>query len=386
MKPKSPEKDYNKFIKLIKEAILNSRYKAAKHINKEMLFLYYVIGKLLSEKISAEKWGAKVLERISKDIQKEFKGIRGFSVNNLKNMRYFFESYPEFNNKKLLSAFSQTLSVQFKQTVSERIKNYLPARQETEISQTLSAQFNFEEFINVFFSIGFSHHILLLSKCIDKEERWFYMKKTVEHQWSYRVLEYQIESKLYKKKRGLQTNFKEKLPAKLRSHALDTFKDEYLLNFININENDDEKILENEIVNNIKNFLISLGDEFCFIGNQYRLTVDDEEFFLDLLFFHRKLRSLIAIDLKTGKFKPEYAGKMNFYLSVLDDKVKLVDENSSIGIILCKEKNNTIVEYAFRDLTKPMGVATYRLTKKLPSKYKKHLPDTETLSKLLKKK
>ena len=210
------------------------------------------------------------------------------------------------------------------------------------------------------------------------------IRKTVQHQWSYRILEYHLESNLYKQQGKIQNNFQRTLPKKLQQHALNAFKNEYFLNFLNLNENDSEDVLENEIVNNIKKFLASLGNEFSFIGNQYRLIIDEEEFFIDLLFFHRQLQSLIAFELKTGKFKPEYAGKMNFYLSMLDDLLKLPHENPSIGIILCKEKSKTIIEYAFRDNSKPMGVATYKISEQLPKQFQKFLPSPETLRKIIK--
>jgi hypothetical protein len=173
------------------------------------------------------------------------------------------------------------------------------------------------------------------------------------------------------------------LPVKLAAHALDAFKDEYVLDFISINPEDDEPVLELKIVNNIKNFILSLGTGFSFIGNQHRLVIDDEEFFTDLLFFNRNLQCLVAIKLKRGRFKPEYAGKLNFYLNALDDLEKLPNENSSVGIILCSEKNDKVVEYSFKSMDKSMGVATYKLSKQLPARFKKALPNAEALKKLL---
>ena len=188
------------------------------------------------------------------------------------------------------------------------------------------------------------------------------------------------------RKGKIQSNFNKTLPAKIRKQAIEAFKDEYFLSFLNINEDDNEKVLEQSIINNIRQFLTSLGNEFTFVGNQYMLVVDGDGYSVDLLFFHRKLQSLIAIDLKTGKFKPEHAGKMNFYLSALNDKVKLKHENPSIGIILCKEKSKAVVEYSFRDMSKAIGVAVYKHSKQPPKELQKYLPSSDTLIKLMNKK
>jgi predicted nuclease of restriction endonuclease-like (RecB) superfamily len=198
-------------------------------------------------------------------------------------------------------------------------------------------------------------------------------------------LEKQIAENLYSKRGTLPNNFNNTLPQNHFEKALKTFKDEYLLDFINIEDGDEEneRVLEHEIVRNIKKFILSLGNDFAFIGNQYRLIVDEQEYFIDLLFYNRKLQCLVAFELKTGKFKPEYLDKMNFYLSTLDDLIKQPHENPSIGIILCKEKSNKIVEYSFRDFNKAMGVASYKTSNELPEKYKETLPDADSLKQLL---
>lgn len=202
----------------------------------------------------------------------------------------------------------------------------------------------------------------------------------------YRALQYHLKSNLFTKQGELSNNFKTTITAiDLQRKAMQSFKDEYLLDFINIEDPDelDEQLLENEIVLHIKKFIMALGSDFSFLGNQYRLEVDEKEFFIDLLFFNRRIQCLVAIDLKRGEFKPEYAGKLNFYLSALDEYIKLPHENPSIGIILCKSQSRKIVEFAFRDTNKPMGVATYQLATQLPEQYRDVLPDAETLKKLL---
>lgn len=298
---------YLHFVQEVKQQILQSRYHAAKLVNRELLLLYYNIGKMLYEKIKQAKWGDKVFQNISADLQNELPGLRGFSFRNLKNMRRFFEAYA---------------SIPIGQTATAQLR---PAKKR----QTVSALNDDITIQNLFFSLSLSHHLLTIALGSSKE-RLFYMQKAVRHQWSLRLLHHHIESDLYHQKGKLPNNFKATLPQKLAAYALDAFKDEYLLDFININPEDDERVLEQEIVNNIKHFILSLGTGFSFIGNQHRLVVDGEEFFTDLLFFNRNLQCLVTIELKKGKFKPEYAGKLNFYLNALDELEKLPNENNSI--------------------------------------------------------
>jgi predicted nuclease of restriction endonuclease-like (RecB) superfamily len=349
----------------LKQAILNSRYHAARLVNKELIVLYFGIGKKISETATKESWGSKVLEQISAELQNELPGLRGFSGGNLKKMRVF----ADFWKPHLI--FSSALPNQLLNSSNEfssALPNQLP-----------------DNFTNIFFSVSFTHQFSIASKCQTFDEAFYYLSKVAVEFWNYRHLEKQIEGNLYKQQGTLPNNFSNTLPENHFEKALKTFKDEYMLDFINIqaDEGDDERILEREIVINIKKFILSIGNDFAFIGNQYRLIVEEQEYFIDLLFFNRKLQCLVAFDLKTGKFKPEYLGKMNFYLSALDDLIKQPHENPSIGIILCKEKNNKIVEYSFRDFNKAMGVATYKTSDELPEKFKDVLPDSETLKKLL---
>ena len=237
-----------------------------------------------------------------------------------------------------------------------------------------------------FASLSFTHHYEIISKTSGKKERWYYIEKTAQGFWPVRQLRTELINQSHLQEQKLPNNFEKSMPSELSNKAIRAFKDQYLLDFVNVEDADeeiDERVLEQEIVQNIKKFLMSLGSDFSFLGNQYRLIVDEDEYFIDLLFFHRGLQSLVAFELKKGKFKPEYVGKMNYYLSALDDLVKQPHENPSIGIILCKEKDNKKVEYSFRDFNKPMGVSVYKTTETLPAKFKKALPDAETLKKLL---
>lgn len=335
------EKQYIEFIADLKRNIIQSRYIAARLANKEQLMLYFQTGKMLSEKIESEKWGSNVLEQISKDLQEQLPGLRGFSQRNLLNMKRFY-----VQNQEL--AFSQSPTAK----------------------------------LSAFCGISFTHHILLLKKCKQSEERDFYIEQAASNFWSVSLLEHQISADLFKHQGKLPNNFEKTLPT-LKPSALQVFRDEYLMDFISSTDTEDERVLEEKVVADIKNFVLRMGSGFCFLGNQYRLEVADEEFFIDLLFFNRHLQCLVAFELKRGKFKPEYAGQLNFYLNVLDDKIKLPQENPSIGIVLCKEKTNTVVEFSIRNIDKAMGVATYRTTKEVPKEMKGILPDTAELVKLL---
>jgi predicted nuclease of restriction endonuclease-like (RecB) superfamily len=249
--------------------------------------------------------------------------------------------------------------------------------------QPLSAELNAQHFLQV----GFTHHREILNKTTNIDERLFYIQKCATEFWSVEKLKYNLKSDLFHKQGIITNNFNKTITdIDFRRAALNAFKDEYMLDFVNIEDPDDEpdeRVLEQEIVLNIKKFIMALGNDFSFIGNQFRVEVDGKERFVDLLFFNRRIQSLVAIELKKGEFKPEYAGKLNFYLSALDDMVKLPHENPSIGIILCKSQGQKTVEYAFRDISKPMGVANYRLAHELPEQYKDILPNAETLKQLL---
>lgn len=240
------------------------------------------------------------------------------------------------------------------------------------------------ENVDAFLSVAFTHHYEIILKIKSEKERWYYINQAATQFWTVNHLRTELKNKSHLHEQSLPNNFKNTMPETLSNKAMRSFKDQYLLDFINVEDEDiDERVLEMEIVQNIKKFLMSLGNDFTFIGNQHRLIVDEDEYFIDLLFFHRGLQSLVAVELKKGKFKPEYIGKMNFYLSALDDMVRQPHENPSIGIILCKAKDDKKVEYSFRDFNKPMGVATFTTSETLPSELQKSIPDAETFKKLL---
>ena len=343
--------NYREAVKTIKEAILRSQYRAATSVNKEQLSLYYGIGRYVSKNSRIGFWGKGAIEQISSLLQKELPGLRGFSTSNIKNMRVFYEEWEPVLNR-----------------------------------QPLADEFNWSDF----FSIGFSHHTEIISKAKTLEARLFYIHECAIRYWSKYTLRDYLKADLYSHRGTLPNNFAQTLPdTKQALKAVCSFKDEYLLDFINVEELDeqeedlDEKIVEKAIVANVKKFIMTFGQDFSFIGNQYRMEVAGEEMFIDLLFFNRELNSLVAVELKSGKFRTSYLGQLNTYLSALDTYIRKPHENPSIGIILCREMNQTFVEFAVRDYNKPMGVATYRASKDMPERLRNALPDIEDLKKLL---
>ena len=329
--------DFNTFVKGVKIRIQQANTAALKAVNNELVDLYWQIGKSIVEKQTQFGWGKSVVKELSNELQKEFIGINGFSERNLWNMRNFYDAYQ--GEQKL---------------------------------QTLSAQ------------ITWSHNIKILQKIKDPLARQFYIQSTTKNRWSVRVLDHQIDNQSYEKFLINQTNFENTLPTKIQPAAAILVKDEYTFDFLELNEQHTEKELENALIQKIREFLIQMGSDFTFMGNQYKLSVDGEEYFIDLMLYHRRLKALIAIELKIGKFKPEYAGKMSFYLTALNETVKLPDENPSIGIIICKEKQRTTVEFSLKDTNQPIGVATYKLAHTLPEELQGLLPNSEEIEEKLK--
>lgn len=389
------DNNYVLAVKQIKTAILKSRYEAAALANKELLKLYFGIGQYVSFHSRNKNWGKGAIDSISSLLQQELHGLRGFSATNIRNMRIFYEEWeciqPYLIDKKepLFQFSEEELNRQLPSTELKNQNRQLATGDLNDsflIQQLATAELE-NEWIELFLKVPFTQHRLIIRGAEVTEERVFYIQKVATEFWSFETLKHQLKSDLYQRQGKLAHNFQSTLSENaFRQKALMAFKDEMLLDFINIEDADEEpneRVLENAIVQNIKKFIMALGSEFSFIGNQHRLLIEDEEYFIDLLFFNRKIQSLVAIELKKGKFKAEYVGKMNLYLSALDEMVKQPHENPSIGIILCKEKNNKIVEFVFRDTSKPMGVVTYKTYNDLPEAYKNILPDTETLKSLL---
>jgi predicted nuclease of restriction endonuclease-like (RecB) superfamily len=355
---------YQQFLKELKQSITQSRYVAARFANREQIELYIRTGCRLSQKIALEKWGSKVIDQLAADLQKELPGLRGFSYRNLMKMKQFAEEYKSFEFLPLPTAETGTVDA-------------------TEILPLATAELDLNILSKYFFDISFTHHILLLNKCKNIEERFFYIAQAATQYWSVSMLDHKINEGLFRHQGRLPNNFGNTVSKELKETTLQVFQDEYLWDFMSLDGEENERGIENEIVSNIRKFILDLGKGFSFIGNQYRLEVDGQEFFIDLLFFNRHLQALVIFELKRGAFKPEYAGQLNFYLNVLDDKVKLPHENPSIGIIICKEKSNTVVEYAFKSIDNAMGAATFKTVRSVPNEMKGILPDADKLSELL---
>lgn len=328
----SPE--YLNFKNEITARIRSAQYEALKAVNKEMIALYWEVGKRITEQQTALGWGKSVVENLSRDIQKEFPGIKGFGVSNMWDMARFYTEY-----------------------------------QSNEILQPLVGE------------ISWSKHIIILTKCKETQQRQFYILATKKYGWTKDVLINKIEVKTYENYLLGQSNFDITLPDSIKNQAILALKDEYTFDLVGLAEEHSEYELEQAIIKNIRAFLMEFGTDFSFIGNQYRLEVDGKEYFIDLLLYNRRLQAMIAIELKIGEFQPEYKGKMEFYLNILNDTVKLPHENPAIGIIICKSKSRMIVEYALKSSNMPIGVATYSLSSELPEAYKKLLPTSEEIAK-----
>jgi predicted nuclease of restriction endonuclease-like (RecB) superfamily len=324
--------EYAAFLESLKAKVYESRYQAARKVNKELILLYHYIGAEILKRQKEQGWGAKVIDQLSKDLTNAFPEMKGFSSRNLKYMRLFAETYPP-----------------------------------SEFVQEVLAQ------------ISWYHHLTLLDKVKEEQARLFYIQQTLEYGWSRNMMVIQIEQKLYAHQGKAITNFSYKLPSPQSDLAQQTLKNPYSFDFLSLGKEAHEREIEKELVKHMEKFLLTLGAGFAFVGRQYHLEIADQDFYLDLIFFHLKLRSFIVIELKDGAFKPEYAGKMNFYLSAVDDLLKHPSDNPSIGLILCKSQNDVLAEYALRDMAKPIGLAEYRLHDALPEDIKTALPTIEEL-------
>jgi predicted nuclease of restriction endonuclease-like (RecB) superfamily len=340
-----PIAGYAALLDELKARIRAAQVKAALSVNRELILLYWDIGKSIVERQRKEGWGRSVVERLARDLQAEFPGISGFSPQNMWYMRAFYLAW--------------TVEVaNLQQPVGELDGENLP--------QAVG-------------EIPWGHNVQLLSKLNDPSKRFWYAQKTIEHGWSRAVLVHQIESSLYERQGKAVTNFDRALPPPQSDLARQALKDPYVFDFLTLTEDAAERELERGLLAHIRKFLLELGTGFAFVGQQHHLEVGGEDFYLDLLFYHLRLRCYVVIDLKVEPFRPEFAGKMNFYLSAVDDRLRQQDDKPSIGLILCKDKSKIIVEYALRDTRKPMGVASYRLTASLPRHLKGSLPSIEEL-------
>jgi predicted nuclease of restriction endonuclease-like (RecB) superfamily len=328
----STNNEYVAFLKDLKSRIAASRHRAALHVNRELILLYHHMGSEILKSQAAHGWGAKVIDQLSRDLQSAFPEMKGFSPRNLKYMRKFAQEYPD-----------------------------------VEFVQQVVAQ------------LPWGHNIYLLDLVSDKESRLFYIEQVIEQGWSRSIMVTQIKNTLHNRQGKAITNFHGKLPLAQSEMAHSLLKDPYIFDFLSIGKEAHEREVEKELVYHMEKFLLELGAGFAFVGRQYHLEVGNQDFYIDLLFYHLKLRCYVVIELKDKDFKPEYAGKMNFYLSAVDDLVKHPDDQPTIGLILCRSKNNVLAEYALRDMAKPIGLSEYRLTEALPENLKIALPTIEEI-------
>ena len=368
---------YRNAVSTIKQAILQSQYRAAKLVTGEQLSLYFGIGGYVSANSREGTWGTGAIDRISEQLRRELPGLRGFSASSIKDMRAFYEFWCQYINRQPMAV---DLQIAENNTVididSFTLQNWSP----------LAVEINREEFL----SVSFSHHIEILHKTKDIHEVLFYIHQTVIHKWDKYDLRDRLKSGLYKLQQSATNNFIQTMPVVNARKAIGMFKDEYLLDFINVEEMEvdkpadvDERVVEQAIVRNVKQFIMTFGRDFAYIGNQYHLEIFTNEMFPDLLFFNRELNCMVCVELKTGAFKPGYIGQLHTYMRVLDDKVKKPHENPTIGILLCKSADKAFVEYVISDYNSPMGVATYKTTADMDERMRKSLPDMEEMRKLL---
>jgi len=334
--PQPPANNYAIVLEELKQQIRATRFKAVISANASMLSLYWQIGSTILEQQDKAGWGAKVIDQLSADLRKEFPDMQGISPRNLKYMRKFAQLYSE-----------------------------------ADFVQRPVAQ------------LSWGHHCSLMDRVNTYDERIFYMYKTLEQGWSRDVLNLQIRSNLFVRQGSSLTNFQTQLPDPQSDLAQQTLKDPYIFDFLTLTEDYQEKDLENALTTHITRFLLELGAGFAYIGRQCHLAVGEEDYYLDLLFYHLKLRCYVVVELKKGKFKPEYAGKLNFYLSVVDDKLRHPSDQPSIGLLICQDKNRTVAEYALKDISKPIGISEYQITESIPENLKGNLPTIEQIEREL---
>lgn len=385
---------YKPAAETIKTAILQGQYEAAKGVNRIQLAVYFGIGKYVSLNTRKGVWGTGALEAISQILRKELPGLKGYSATQLREMRLFYEAWQILDpNSSVMTDESpnQTLIDSVPANSSVMTDELHACDNQIDIYHSIQIP-NLADFpVEDFFKVPFTHHTQIRAIKTSLEARYYYIHRTAEEHLTTRSLEKLIKDDAFGNQDTIPSNFNSTIPqAELARKAVMMFKDSYLLDFINVEQigereaiDVDERVVEQQIVQNVKQFIMTFGRDFTFVGNQYHLEVYGVEHFPDLLFFNRELNALVVVELKTGEFKTSYLGQLMGYLSILDAKVKKPHENPAIGIVLCKEANREFVEFVIRDYNKPMGVATYKTTTDMPDELRKTLPDIEELKKLL---
>ena len=341
------DKEYKKFLVELKEKVKNSQLKAAIKVNYELLNLYWELGKKITEKQKEYSWGDSFISNLSNDLKKEFPDMKGFSVQNLKNIRYWYLFYAEY------------------------LIGLQPVSQLKKIENKIK-------------SIPWGHNQRIMYKCKSVREAIFYVEKTIENGWSRTILEHQIDSKLYERLGSAISNFDSRLPKVQSELAKQTIKDPYNFDFLTLRDKYDERELEDALVKQITSFLLELGTGFSYIGRQVHLKVGDSDFYIDLLFYHVKLHCYVVVELKTEKFKPDFAGQLNFYVTAVTRDLKSQEDNQTIGILICKDKDNVVAEYSLANISQPIGISKYEISKLLEKEYKSSLPSIEEIEQSIK--
>lgn len=378
-------------VQCIKTAILQSQQRSVQDLNTHILSLYYSIGEFISRNSRRQQWGSNALKSISEQLQKELPGLRGYSESSLKNMRQFYEEWQADVIRQPLATELQTADNEqdiIRQPTAVELEQPLPITP-LQFRPTIFDIPTAHDFL----SLSFTHHIEIIKKTSTIEERLFYIHQTATYKWDKYKLREVLKQDLYHHQSVMPNNFLQTLPKRVQAlKAIEMFKDEYLLDYINIEElgardmaDVDEKVVEQAIVHNVKNFIMTFGNDFTFVGNQYHLEKFGKHHYVDLLFYNRELACLVAVELKLGEFKPIYLGQLQTYLQLLDDEVRKPHENPSIGIILCQDANKAYVEYVIQKYDNPMGVATYSTSADMPERLRNALPNVDVLRGLLSK-
>ena len=376
-------------VETIKTAILQRQARAARNVSANQLALYFSVGGYISLNTRQQQWGSGAIKSISETLQKELPGLQGFSAESINKMRRFYEEWSAV-------VFQSPLATKNENAIQQPIAGEIQSPVATQLQLTPS-RLDFSrdvfdmEMAHDFLSISFTHHMEILFKTETLEQRLFYIQKSAEFNWNKYELRDQLKKDLYGHQSLMPNNFLKSLPKHSQAlKAIEMFKDEYLLDYINVEQLNvrdksdvDEKIVEQEIIHNVKNFIMMFGHDFTFVGNQYHLEKFGENEFIDLLFYNRELACLVAVELKKGKFKPSYLGQLQSYLQILDTDIRKPNENPSIGIILCREANKAYVEFVIQKYDSPMGVATYKTAADMPEELRKALPDEQQLKELL---
>ena len=378
-------------VKDIKLAILQARANAARLANAEALKLYFYVGGYISKKTRSAKWGSGAIDALSNQLQVELPGLRGFSASSIKRMRVFFEAWAPFISIRPL-ATDELDCTSIRHLPSDEIRPTALGETGLDIIRPAALGEFGDDGFGLFLSLGFSFHSTILEKVQSKDERLYYVMRAAKEVWSHSDLLFHLRADDYHHIGALPNNFEKTLsPMAQATRAVRSFRDEYLLELVNLDNVDargdqdvDERVLSKALVADVEKTIQALGgDDFCFMGREKRLVFEDEEFFIDLLFYHRGLRALVAVELKMGKFRPAYLGQLNFYLSALDRLVKRADENQSIGLLLCEEMKNPVVQLAVQDVSKPIGVATYKTLRSIPQPYKTLAPVIEGVRRVM---